>query len=1039
VASARYFLEHFYHGQLVVDGKPDPERVLIGASSSVTPDLVQSALEIVQLSPLLTGDNAAWALVRGNKRIPFLLVQAQIGTAGQQVTHYVVVPSEVLRAASGNVVALSGLVEREMPLFTQTGYRPKPLAFEQPDPETAEQQVDAILDLMTATHNKIDIMERLLAALVQGKQIVIQGAPPRLDERVRFLQGLLAMLPLSVRFAVTFSMHSTPATNADVQVCFFSDDTPPADSVVFVWSNARLVGAEVSDDYSRFVMSQLRLDPHLVIERTRALTAPTGWRMRQGDKLADALAYGSYRLKVDHALLNNLAVDKEDVAKILTTDTTLSEPMQRLYALHLLKFSLVMDSIGQADPVVSVFNAYPDIEKAAIDEIRTAPSSTALKLVLHWLNNDYALNRRADWIDFANESALVQARTLVKTKDSARLIAFLHTLTSAGDAVSDSASNIAEMALPLAYRDAALAEALLVFAAVHLEAAEFQRLLNNPQFVKPLRPVLRQAMSALAGEISNADALVAAAAAVGGEHELPLLARFAQLARYAERLDLLSEGVLTGVARLAARDDGAQYAESIRVVCARLAGDKIAQLGQSAAYQLLRAKLALGDYADLAAMMIQQSSVLYPGDKQLDYIQMVERLFAETPIPAERLSRALTEINVNGIKSAPLVMASIGALSKRPASAELNRIATRIEESLLGDALLLGVVPIDSILKLLEYHANRGAIQDAIRVADLIPMAAEHQHVNDLEVSSKMYRVMDSNETTRAAGLDILRVYVRTAEESVARQAVIYYGRELGPQVRAALHATYYVTKLTQGDLVEFAYTLRVATLLLHDIAASYMRGAPELNDLNAGMQRISGSYSLDERRIVTRGLLDIGRQIVQLFQLHQPLRVRDSVLLFSAKADPNTALDFLRVVTGHFTDDQPVPLRFNTMGGFPLRERTRKILLNEVQSTLTLLRWTLEVLPTGKAVNISAAQIRLEMESLLTLMDAPTRATVSHILSSDLPRWIELVELIANSGDARVLESDNAAAQKIDKGRQKPRNVLEFLRYLSTYIQTHG
>ncbi len=155
------------------------------------------------------------------------------------------------------------------------------------------------------------------------------------------------------------------------------------------------------------------------------------------------------------------------------------------------------------------------------------------------------------------------------------------------------------------------------------------------------------------------------------------------------------------MARLAARDDGARYAESVRVVCARLPGDKIAQLGQSAAYQLLRAKLALGDYADLAAMMIQQSSVLYPGDKQLDYIQMVERLFAETPIPAERLSRALTEINVNGIKSAPLIMASIGALSKRTASPELNRVAARIEEALLGDALLLGVVPIDSILKLL--------------------------------------------------------------------------------------------------------------------------------------------------------------------------------------------------------------------------------------------------------------------------------------------------------------------------------------------------
>lgn len=1039
MAAARYFLEHFYHGQLVVDGKPDPERVLIGASSGLNPELVQAALDIAQLPPILVGDSASWALVRGSKRIPFLLVQSQIGTLGQHIAHYVIIPSEVLRAVAGNIIALSRLIEREMPLFTQTGYRPKPLAIEQPDPETSEQQVEAILDLMTALQNKLDSMERLLAALVQGKQIIIQGAPPRIDERVRFLQGLLALLPMSVRFAVTFSTYSTPTANLDVQVCFFNDETPPAESLVFLWQSARLVGVEVSDEYSRFVMSQLRLDPHLVIERTRSLTPPTGWRMRQGDKLAEALAYGSYRLKVDHALLNNLAVNKDDVARILTSDPTLTESLQRLYALHLLKFSLVMDSLGQADPVVSVFNEYPDIEKAAIEEIRNAPTSTALKLVIHWLNHGYALNRRADWIDFASQSALAQTRELLKSKDSARLVTLINQLNDAGDAVSDSALNIAEAVLPVAYRDAAVAEALLVFGAVHLDKAAFQRMLNNPQFIKPLRPVLRQALSALSGESSKGGALIIAAQAVGGSHELALLTRFAEVARYADRTDLLDAEVLAAVARLAARDDGARYAENIRIVCTRPTNEQLTMMGHAAAYQLLRAKLALGDYADLAGLMIQQSSVLYPGEKQLEYIQMVERLFAETPVPADRLQRALTEINVNGIKSAPLVMASLGALTSRAVSPELDRVAVRVEDMLSNDALLLGVVPIDSILKLLEYYARGGAINDAVRVADLIPIAAEHQQVNNLEVSSKMYRVMDNDETTRTAGLDILRVYVRNAEDSAARQAVIYYGRELGPQVRSALQATYYVTRLTEGDLVEFAYTLRIAALLLHDITASYMRGAPELIELNAGMQRISGSYSLDERRLISRGVLDMGREIAQLFQLHQPLRVRDSAALFNAKADPNTALDLLRVVVGHFSEGQPIALRFNQMGGFPLRERTRKVLFNEVQATRKLLKWLLEVLPTGKSVNISATHVRLEVESLLSLLDAPTRSTVSRILSTDLPRLIELIELIATSGDARVLESDNATAQRIDKGRHKPRSVLEFLRYLSVYIQTHG
>lgn len=1039
MAAAKYFLEHFYHGQLVIDGRVSPEPVLIGATTGITPDLVQAALETAQLPPLLPTENASWALVRGSKKLPFVMVQSQLGTVGQHVSHYVIMPSEVLRAVGGNVRVLMALVESEIPQFNQTGYRLKPLVIEQTEPESTAQQVDDILDLMTVVQNNLDVMERLLAGLVQGRQIVVQGAPAQLEPRTRFLQGLLALLPPSVRFAVTFATYSNPSTDIDVQVRFFSDDTPPSDALIFLWPTARLMGAEISDDYSRFVISQLRLDPSLVIARTRALTAPTGWRMRQGDRLADALAYGSYRLKVDDSLMNNLPVDKGDVAKILSTDPTLNENYRRAYALHLLKFSLAMDSIAQADPVLSVFDDYPDLESLAMDEIRAAPSMAAFKLIVHWLNQPNALQQKPAWKALSGDIALALVQELVRGGDAARLTAFIHTLSASGDATATSARVIVDLVMPMAVRDAALAEAVLIFASVAFDLPDLDRLMQQRAWVGNLRPLVRQAIGALNGDAAKPDVLLAAAQAVTTSHDHILITRWAELARARDHLELLTPDVLAAVARLAAAPDGAHFAESIRAVTARLTPDGLRRLGKDAAYQVLRARLALGDYAELASMMLQQSMTFYAGDGQMDYMHRVQRLFAETTITGDRLQRALTEIQLNGIKSAPLLMASLGAVEGRPLSPELNRIANRIEDSLLTDPLLVSVVPIDSILKLLDYHARAGAIKDAVRVADLVPLAAQSQHVNNLEVSSKMYRIMDRDETTRAAGLDILRVYVRGADDNAARQAIVYYGRELGAGVRSALQAAYYVSRLTNQDLVEFTQAVRVATLLLLDITSSYVRGAPELNDLNSGMQRLTGSYSLDERRSATRDILELGRQIVQLFQAHQSQRARDSAALFAAKADPNTALDLMRVVAGYFTDGRVLPLRFDTVGGFPLKERSRKVLKNEIEMARKLLRWLLDVMNTGKPANLSASEVHAELAAQLSMLDDPTRASVSRILAADLPRLVELLEFVASSGDAKVLEDGSAAAQKIEKGRQKPRSVLEFLRYLSAYLQVRG
>ncbi|HRL13396.1 MAG TPA: hypothetical protein PKX07_16050, partial [Aggregatilineales bacterium] len=447
-------LEHFYYGQTVVAGKPTGDAQLLAASAGISPDYVASVVEMVRLQPLPVGEHASWALVRGNRKIPYIVAQAQAGAAGQTTYHFVNMPAEVLRGLGGNVRALAALVENEMPVFSQNGYRLKPIDIDQPGPETVDQQIEDILDLMTITQNRLDLVENLLGAVVQNVPVVVIGAPLDMAQRVGFIQGLLAMLPPSVRFAVTFATQTSPGHDADVQLRFRSEGEIPANSCVYQWGAGRVAGQTVEDGYSRFMVSQLRLDASLVSERTRALTAATGWRMRQGDKLADALAYGSYRLKVDNALINNLPVDKVDVAgqtvedgysrfmvsqlrldaslvsertraltaatgwrmrqgdkladalaygsyrlkvdnalinnlpvdkvdvaKVLESDPTLSDALRRAYALHLVKFSLAMDAIADADPIVKLMTEHPELESLVLEEVMKAPPVPAFQLM----------------------------------------------------------------------------------------------------------------------------------------------------------------------------------------------------------------------------------------------------------------------------------------------------------------------------------------------------------------------------------------------------------------------------------------------------------------------------------------------------------------------------------------------------------------------------------------------------------------------------------------------------------------------------------
>ena len=172
VTSAKYLLEHFYYGQVLGDNGPKGDLQLLAKSAGLNDQMVKHAVERVNVPPLIRSENGAWALARGRSRqMPFIMAQAQQGDDGEVVEHYIVLQTDALKAVGGNLRALRQLTLESMPVYKAVQTEAlAPLELAAGDPLTIEDQIDDILELMMVTKNRAQLIEPMLAALVEGVQ-----------------------------------------------------------------------------------------------------------------------------------------------------------------------------------------------------------------------------------------------------------------------------------------------------------------------------------------------------------------------------------------------------------------------------------------------------------------------------------------------------------------------------------------------------------------------------------------------------------------------------------------------------------------------------------------------------------------------------------------------------------------------------------------------------------------------------------------------------------------------------------------------------
>jgi hypothetical protein len=1058
VAAPYYALEHFYQGQVTSGGRGQGELRMLAASIGIGTERAAEVASAYRVLPDPHTPAGTWALIRG-ATVPFLLVQAVIGTGGQPMRHIIVAPPDILRVMGGNLKALTALIHPEMPVFETMNNTIPALTLPNPPPFEPAVQEGLLLGLLDAARDRFDTIEALLAALVAGTVIFIHNAPPVLETRLAFIEGLLAMLPPPVRFGVTFTTYATPHTVIDAQIRFSSPEPAPEGVLVFDWNTARVSGRRDEDEYSRYIKSLLRLDLGQVVAQTVALTPVAGWRIKRGDDLGGALSYAAYRLKVDAALQNNQPVEAREAARVLIEDPTLTVEQRAMYIRHLLAFALALDNVEEGDLLTAAARGQPELERIIIEHMDSAiaqdKAERVFRRVAHWVSDSVGF-KGLDWFDLLHRALLAHLSALVRAGD-AEAAAVLLTDVGARAAVlgiSPIASAVFETAFPLARQNPGVARAVLALAAAHLESDKWLRI----RLARPLFPQLAPNTARLFAHFNREGAegepppglLASAVHEADPSVRHALAVRLCEMAAAGRRVELLDGEALALLALAAGTEWGTRFSPIVLGIARMLSDDAtVARLDMRGRRAILAILLARGAYAEFAAELNRQNRLFYPPDKQIQLGELTRSLFAETPIPLSEVGDALTTLSTRGVKPLPVAMAHFGVLAQFHYAPTLEGQIGDLTDMITGNRLLVEALPPDALLELVRYHGDRQNGLAASRLAVLVPMGAARRGAAGLSAMVELYQRTSYSDDMRRVGLDALRRYVRRLPAQSAATAITALGRQLGPEIREALETTSVVWRIMGGESIgDYAYSVRTAARFLYDTTLPYLDKArtPSISSLISDLDSLSGGLESAERHVLADALGEWIRLVYAAagqYRAARPREAQTDALIdaqLHGRGSVVSVVEVFRALGGYLGQGARFSIRTEReLREHPLGDRAAHILLREVEQITRMLKNALLTLPPNRPAALSAPALFAEIESLWADLTLAERRALARELAVDFQRLAELIVIAADRADPKVTQDDSGLTKKLEANRQRPENPLELYRFIGGYFRARA
>lgn len=1028
LSASHYPLEHFYIGQSPTLGDGKFEQAVLAASPGITREEIDRLTARYGIQR--NGVVQSFSILRDTQPGRFFAVHIQRGANGQPLAHYIVLPSEVIRGAQGNLRAFLRLLDVTAPAFSPTRQVLSAILMPQVGTSSTADQTSDILNLLTIIKNKMDVLEALLSAVVQGVRLVIQNAPVDITQRTTLIEGLLALLPPSVRFAVTFVGDVGFHHEVEAQVCFVREMVTATDVVRFDWESGQVFGMPLKDDYSRFTISQLRLDTSLVIERTRAMHLPAAWYLSEGRKLADALNYASYRLKIDQALMSGQPVNKEDVADILTKDPTLSDSLRANYARYLLRMATAMQSAGEAAPIGELFEKVPDLEREAFDQLNqsidSGGASGVFRVISGWFARGVNLPNRTRWSQLAQKAAIAATQTLAKNRDLAGIAALTDDINASSHVLDLKLVSrpLLETLIPFATQGTDLAERIFLLVATLLDVETARQFLASPSLRGLLPSQLITFVSTLEPSAPepppNNSLLINAARSLGGQWEGLLITQFALWARRSKRITLIDEPALGSLARLAL-EPNVMLRTRIRVVFDQLTTEEVNALGTRGGLYLMRIRLAVGDYEGLVATMVQQARLFYLGEAQIKYLYVIERAFSETPNIPESAWKAIKYLSENGIQNAPLAMAGLGALTDRTPHPSLDELADLVAKTVRGSLNMLEVIPPAAMMKLTVYNIKAGRSKPAIEAAGWVSACATKQDKHSIETFKMMVEQLGRGGLVTPVGQDLLRAAARQIDPSEVPQLTAYLSREFSAEFSAQFENTAYLNGVLLGrDLPNYLRVAQAAWPLLAAAQALYAtpNKTPTEEQLDALLGRLEGSAIGQDREDLIEGINEMCRVLVAVSDAKRNAKPRGK--------DPAATVDIIRTIGTALAGERPAPA---LPPGQPFGVPNKQALRQATTAVTALAARMVRPVPAG----MSARAFKTELDSLINALQPGDAAQVRERAAVLAPLVRAMVEI--GAGNQNKVTEGSPYARKLDIGKQRPRNALEFFRYMAGFL----
>lgn len=1047
-------LERLYFGTLVTeDGRVSPAPGVIARTGGITPAHVAECLRAARLAPPLPGDTSpempgAFGLFRGES-VDAILAKAQRNDAGYPQLMFILVPQAALLALEGNLLAFRSLAQMDMPAFTAIRRDLVPFELRNPAPLSAAAQADLLLELLLTAQDSFKTIEGLLSALIEGQPLAITNCPRSVEQRLRFVQGLLTLLPVPARIGVTFATYVNAPQASPAQIKFLNGYSVPENHVVFDWGNAALLTDAPTHPYSAYILRQLRLDPSLVVEQTQEMARTTVWRAHHRESLSTALAWVSRRAAVDRTLQQGQPVDRKLAAAILREDPTLPDDLRQIYARHLLAMALAVGDLPATDVIPTIAVSSEGVAAAVSGQLERAieegQADTVFALVQRWILG-VPDTSATQWHAGLRSAAKARLRALLAADDPADAIAFLnnvrdpHPVLGLGPVIPE----LIDEARRASHHKPALAPAVFLLAAQTQPPGEFQRLLADRAFIAHLPEATRATVEYLQERTPQPPLphlLDYGARALGEANSRMVMARFIEWALLLRRTSLIDTQALSVLLDAAQGDQGERYATLIQHVVDDLSHPAVvAGLEPPGPRLLVDLLLQIGSYRQAIELLEMYQNAVFRVERFEEFTRLASEVFARARLAPERLAEALTYLEGSQIRPEPRTAMFCGALINRGWAADQDYAAQRLTTMLFNDNHLIEVIGRDNAVRLLAYHgAKRDAI-DALRVG-----AALIDHIlttgdNGAALVAQIWEHITWDASVSEAALELLRRYVRGVRLEQVPTLLAYFSEKLGAEVGRALHATWLMRlAMNSTGLMRFAEAIHITARLLIDLASTYHadKELPPNHRVRRDLDQMTGSLSENERERLAQNLLVILEQVYELGQATARRRAKSPPpdALVAGKATPQTGLELLRFIGGQFSDHAAIPLELEREAMAHLfGTRSAAMFLRETDAIVRLLDGLQTAYRSPRATDVTAEALRSELESLWGTLSLYNQRRIQAEFAADCQHLAEVVALITNQANDRVLTSHGLIHQ-LESGQRQPRSALEALRWIHGYF----